>query len=561
MKKLKFLILPLTAAAVLLSACGGEPVNQGPELRGVSDITCLVNTYVDLLDGVAALDAEDGDITPRLQITVTPETAVDNGYAVFDKAGDYEICYEVRDSLGKLARTTAFASVIGREVYKSDVCTNGFSVTAGGGAKILAEGLNGNAYAFKAEGGEIAEDIRLSRSYSLACGTEYTFRYHLTSNSSGRIKAAADGKAIADLRLEQGENVLEFRHRLPLRHDADGGIAFDTVNIGLWFGGAVDSDAGGGLEISLDKAELSYVMDDGGLTERLPDFSFNGRTHDRFDSGNGNIVGSAEAVDGGNGVRLNITETASPEIWRGGVFVDTGLPLTAGETYYISFDLQSERNNPYEVVIQNKQWDEHKFKIVRGVNGSVNEQFTVDGGNAGSLWLYIQSGNMVNSITLSNLSVKTESGGEKTEIYSIGGFKANHSNGGAGKARTEYGKLYYDIEGFGADWGNNELQSPEFALLGAADNYVIEFKAKASKPLSFVFLIHDERASAWTTIVWRQMRLEEGEAVYSVNCDNVSIDSVYRIFWQFGSQSNSGYRNAAVEISEIKICLKNELEI
>ena len=80
MKKLKFLILPLTAAAVLLSACGGEPVNQGPELRGVSDITCLVNTYVDLLDGVAALDAEDGDITPRLQITVTPETAVDNGY-------------------------------------------------------------------------------------------------------------------------------------------------------------------------------------------------------------------------------------------------------------------------------------------------------------------------------------------------------------------------------------------------------------------------------------------------------------------------------------------------
>ena len=39
-----------------------------------------------------------------------------------------------------------------------------------------------------------------------------------------------------------------------------------TVNIGLWFGGAVDSDAGGELEISLDKAELSYVMDDGGLT-------------------------------------------------------------------------------------------------------------------------------------------------------------------------------------------------------------------------------------------------------------------------------------------------------
>ena len=79
MKKVKFLILPLTAAAVLLSACGGEPINQGPELRGINDITCLVNSTVDLLNGVAALDAEDGDITPNLSITVIPAVEVNNG--------------------------------------------------------------------------------------------------------------------------------------------------------------------------------------------------------------------------------------------------------------------------------------------------------------------------------------------------------------------------------------------------------------------------------------------------------------------------------------------------
>ena len=72
MKKSKFLILPLVAAVSVFTACSGGEVNQGPELRGVEDITCLADTTVDLLDGVTALDLEDGDITPDLKITVTP---------------------------------------------------------------------------------------------------------------------------------------------------------------------------------------------------------------------------------------------------------------------------------------------------------------------------------------------------------------------------------------------------------------------------------------------------------------------------------------------------------
>ncbi len=104
MKKFKLLAIPLITASALLSACASAPVNQGPELRGVTDISCLVNTSVDLLDGVSALDSEDGDITPNLQITVTPEVEVKDGYAVFDEAGEYEVCYEIRDRFGKLAR-------------------------------------------------------------------------------------------------------------------------------------------------------------------------------------------------------------------------------------------------------------------------------------------------------------------------------------------------------------------------------------------------------------------------------------------------------------------------
>ena len=77
--KLALFIIPFATAAATLSACGGEDVNQGPELRGVSDITCLAETSVDLLSGVAALDEEDGDITPNILITVTPRVEVNGG--------------------------------------------------------------------------------------------------------------------------------------------------------------------------------------------------------------------------------------------------------------------------------------------------------------------------------------------------------------------------------------------------------------------------------------------------------------------------------------------------
>ena len=186
MKKSKFLILPLVAAVSVFTACSGGEVNQGPELRGVEDITCLADTTVDLLDGVTALDLEDGDITPDLKITVTPEVAVENGYAVFPKVGEYEVCYEIHDSEGKLARTTVGATVKEREVYADNLLTNGFSLNTGGGVKVLKDGLNGGVYSFKVTGNEIAENVRLTRTYTLNTGVEYTFNTTLKATYQAR---------------------------------------------------------------------------------------------------------------------------------------------------------------------------------------------------------------------------------------------------------------------------------------------------------------------------------------------------------------------------------------
>ena len=176
MKKISLLAIPLAALAILPGCI--QDVNQSPELTGIGDINCLVNTTVDLLDGVSALDTEDGDITPDIDITIIPQTEVNGGYAVFREAGTYELIYEVEDSQGKTFRTTAYAEVSDRDVFMDSATTNGFSLATGGHVKVEREGLNGSEYAFIAEGGEIAEDVRLTRQYTLENGSEYTFTYN-----------------------------------------------------------------------------------------------------------------------------------------------------------------------------------------------------------------------------------------------------------------------------------------------------------------------------------------------------------------------------------------------
>ncbi|MDE5667180.1 MAG: hypothetical protein K2I29_02970, partial [Clostridia bacterium] len=372
MKKSKFLILPLVAAVTVFTACSGGEVNQGPELRGVKDITCLADTTVDLLDGVTALDLEDGDITPDLKITVTPEVAVENGYAVFPKAGEYEVCYEIHDSEGKLARTTVGATVKEREVYADNLLTNGFSLKTGGGVKVLKDGLNGGVYSFKVTGNEIAENVRLTRTYTLNTGVEYTFKYYFESNVSGKIKIAADGAAFAEKYLNADNGEIEFTYT------AEGDGASDTVEIGLWLGGR-DGD----IEFSLIKAETQRYVGGNSLVEKLENFNFNGNIFDRFDGTAGNVG----TVDDGKGVFVEIT-SVSADTWRGGVFVNTGLRLAEGMTYTVSYDVEAQyADREFEIILQCDQWNE------RGIHWnkqSGHSEFNIEitGETAGALWIY-----------------------------------------------------------------------------------------------------------------------------------------------------------------------------
>lgn len=547
--------LPLAAilaAGTLFAGCVVQSnPNQGPELRGITDRECVSGGTVDLLEGVAALDIEDGDITAAMSITITPDVEIKDGAATFNGAGRYEVLYEVEDSMKKCARTTAYVDVYEREVYKKDMFTAGFNLEAGGGAKILAEGLTGARYDFKFTGAEIAEDIKLSRTYSMVCGAEYEFTYSFTSSAAGKITVAADGAAIAERNISAGGNAVTFNHRLPEKTSASGEALYENVNIELWLG------MEGETQFSLERSETRYTLPETGPVENLPDFSFRNKISNRDGRAK-----SVTAVDDGKGARL-VVDNPTGNDYEVGMFVETGLQLEAGKEYAVSFDISgAEEGKPFDVCIQNNKWDPIGAIINNPENGR-NEKTVVwndCSGDRNRLWLFIRSGLSVNDITISNLSVLASKGGEKYESFAPQAVGCKNANGGEGTLRTEYGKMTYAISAFGSEWGDNELSGPFFEFSGAASDLVITFKAKADKPLRCVVVAVNPDDWGNTEFAWSNVEIGTEEREITVMCQEKDLDGKFKFLWQFGGGENRHAGSATVEISDIKICLKCDFE-
>lgn len=71
-----------------------QAVNEKPVISGADDITIKVGEEFDPMAGVTAFDAEDGDITSRIQVSGAVDTS---------KAGEYKLIYTVTDSNGDKA--------------------------------------------------------------------------------------------------------------------------------------------------------------------------------------------------------------------------------------------------------------------------------------------------------------------------------------------------------------------------------------------------------------------------------------------------------------------------
>ena len=132
----------------------------------------------------------------------------------------------------------------------------------------------------------------------------------------------------------------------------------------------------------------------------------------RFDDNGGTLDIACETsiVNDGYGAKVEVTKACS-EVWRMGMFINTGVELVAGKTYNVTFSVARDSLTDYEVILQNKQWEETRIDFLDKDHafGDVNVVVTITEANAGSLWILVQTGNAVNTITISNVKcVETE---------------------------------------------------------------------------------------------------------------------------------------------------------
>lgn len=554
MKKTKLLTIPVLAA-MLFAGCASaptEPANKAPSVVGVKDVQCIVNSTVDFLDGVAALDTEDGDITPELEITVSPHVEVKDGYARFDEVGEYSVNYKITDSEGRTAQKRAFVDVVDRETYRTFNMPEGFEAFSYGAASIENCGMVNGNFVLKAEGGQIAEDIVLSRTYAMSdtydasSGKPCTFIYTVNSNAEGKIKVMADGSDCAEARVVRGENVISFTCFPAL--DKDGNP--EDIAIDLCLGGL------GSVDWVVKGVECDYPQKKGLQVDRTVGFSFTGKVLPRIDTEKGpGLEGNAFASQDGAEAHLEITKasTKPDALWCGGMFINTEIALKEGVEYTVSFDIKCEHEvreeeNNYEILFQFEQWTDDSEVIKKAIkpsDGKVEETLNIDAAHVGSLWIYVQSGTQKNMITLSGLKVYEKLGDAGKDIYEIGDFTS--TPGKTGTLTTDKGNFI--ITGTG---GDVEIMSQSFLVAGSGANYAITFKAKASAPVSMVVAI--PVAGGWDpTILWQQVTVTEDWTIFTFMCNGSDSDRLHKIAWQINPLSDG----VTVEITDVRVCLKN----
>ncbi len=77
---------------------------EAPEINGTKDLELTLGDTIDLMNGVIATDAEDGDLTSAI--------VVDDSKVDYNKTGSYDVIYSVTDSDGKTDAKTITLTIV-----------------------------------------------------------------------------------------------------------------------------------------------------------------------------------------------------------------------------------------------------------------------------------------------------------------------------------------------------------------------------------------------------------------------------------------------------------------
>lgn len=566
MKK-RYLAVPAMALLFGLAACNSTNSNDpnqtvekdtnGPVFSGVQNqLTTEQNKEINLLTGITAVDAKDGDVTANIKVTTMPSLTVTNGCVSPTDTGDYEVTYEAKDSDGNVVKafttlTVTKALAEKKEYMKfsfADKDEQGFNyfIFSEAGSTIVGtkEIKNGNYVLNVTTSDNEAWHIKFEKTFDTEVGVDYEISYTFTSTIAGIVKPFGE----KEVEIVKGSNTVTHKFT------ASEATKYTELQFGMLEGPYV---------ITMSEVVLKKSVGQDVYNQINANHTFNDQNATAiFDN---NSSGSVTCTN--NQAVLNINRGSDENnLWQTKFVLKSGLDLEANKKYRISVDVKGLYDQTdIEVLFNNGDVEKgigalYGQTLVAGEVKTFSFTTTLEAAKD-NMNIVLQCGKLAipqgsQTITISNLVVEEVTGDkivtETKYTFAPDGFGTyNDANEAEGYLYVENGKLVYDMKKLAVtDWHNKMFIDK--LTLAEGKIYTIEFKAKADKEISCAFFLNVR--TKWDPRLSEVVKFTTEEQTFSYTVPNAfATEMDFEILWQFGSEDNKKLGNAKIEISEIII--------
>ena len=606
MNVIKVLAILLAIAMVLsMAACGGSGENTAPTITGVADQSVEAGSEFNAFAGVAASDAEDGDITAKISVEATPALTFKNGKAVPEKAGSYELVYSVTDKAGETTEAYATLTVTKQTgeatvLYAFDfadqtVDTKGWTAKIGEGVAATGEAKQG-AFVFDITNpGNGDGDIQLVLPGMPVKAADYKVKVWAKSTVNTYAHILARNEGVEEWSTFGGAfNVVIGQEIAPLELNftAPGeGSTELMINLGKITPNPENpaDTTPENFTVTIDKIEVYEIT---GAETQVPVYTNDFSAADA----------SALAVSAGDGANANASFNGEAAVitiesypTEGGVWsikADIALPgveIVQGQKYFYSFKINAARGQGGEALVESAtRFHEARANFnglaaVAGEDTIVTAVFTAEA-NVGDPVIRLQIGNAPegvtsNTIVIDDVQFGVLEGDKETKktIYAFNAFGPNTANAtnsaypwqtfngtdedndrGVGTIWTENGSLFYRIDQGGlTDWHNKLICGyGDNPLVLPSDSYfTVEIVAKATKNVSCGFFLNP--LGNWDPRITEGMDITTEEQTFTFETRDILItDMNFEMLFQFGSEATANLGEVTVEIVSITIYQK-----
>lgn len=603
MKK-AFAILLSLLMLLSLAACGGKDAapaasgeNQKPSIQGVQDASVEAGQSFDALAGVTAADPEDGDITGMITVESTPSLDFKGGKATPENAGSYELVYSVTDKAGATAEAYATLTVTKKTgeatLLKQFDFSTADTANAHGWEAVVdgadaAGALKDGAFVIDiVNPGEGDGAIRFVKNLDVKAGADYKIKIwvkstaptfaHFIPKDGSTDEWKTFGGEVWNFRLDETMKCVESNFTAP-----EDGVAELRLHLGKITpnpDNAADTTPEN-FSVIIDKVEI-YESVGAEVLEPLYTAEFAG-------SGAAAAAGDGAAAsvayeDGAAVFSIDAYPGEGGGVWSIRAVLELpGITIEQGEKYNYSFTVVSENNQGGEALVESdtQEWaaraNFNGIGFEAGQEVTVSKTFTAEA-NISDPVLRMQIGNPSEDVTANKITVKNfvfnKVGGDKEtkktiEDFAPFGMRAAENvdkekypwetfNGtdednerGVGTIWTSDGSLFYRIDDGGTvDW-HNKLICP--ITLPADSYFVVEIKAKATKPVSCGFFLNPQ--GSWDPRVSEGIDFTTEEKTFTFETKDIFItDMPCELLFQFGSEATAALGGVTIEFTSISI--------